>query len=291
MKTKLFKRVGILAMTAVMSLSLAACGDKGDSKGAEGGKDPTATVTAATEKLNGAKSFHADLLTEITMSMGGESVDMDMTISTDTFTDPMKAKLTMSSTGTGSADLPETQLYLQADGEGYTVYLENAGQWITQTLSAQEAAQFDPKNNAGQYLDYVKSYTAAGTETIGSVEAERYDGAITGKDISEVFKTASASNGSMQSFSAMMSSLPDPSIIEDLSGLQMSIWGDPATGYPVRQQLDMGPFMIELMDAVAKASNVSAEDLGVKVDAALVTVDYSNFDAVEEFEIPAEAMG
>lgn len=291
MKTKLMRRVGVLALTMVMSLSLAACGDKGGESGGDSGKDPVATVTAATEKLNSAKSYHADMVTKITMSTGGQSIDMDMHMSTDTFTDPMKSKLTMSSTGTGSADLPETQVYLQADGDSYSVYVQNGTQWITQTLSAKDAAQFEPQNSTNQYLSYVKSFTAAGTETVGSVEAERYDGAITGKDITEVLETASASNGSMQSFSAMMSSLPDPSIIEDLSGLQMSIWVDPATGYPVRQQLDMGPFMSELMEALAKASNVSMEDLGMKVDAAVVTVDFSNFDAVEEFEIPAEAIG
>lgn len=287
MKTKLFQRMSTLALSAIMAFSLVACGDK--TGGETGGKDPAETVAAATEKLNSAKSFSAEMSTKFTMSLAGESMDMEMHMTADTFTDPMKSKIVMTSTGDGTA-LPETEMYLQADGDSYSVYVQSGTQWVTQTLTAEDAAQFEPQSSTDQYLSYVKSFTAAGSETVGSVKADRYDGTITGKDIVEVLNSAAAANGSMESVSSIVDSLSDPNAIEKMSGLEMSVWVDPATGYPVRQQLDMGPFMSELMAAIAESSGVSVEEMGVNIDSALVTVDYSNFDAVEDFEIPADAV-
>lgn len=294
MNSKLMKRMSALALSAVMALSLVACGDKKGNtapKDDSAGKDPTEAVIAATEKLNSAKSFQADMTTQITMSMAGESIDMEMHMATTTFTDPLKSKVVMSSSGAGGVDLPETEVYLLADGDSYSVHVQSGNQWVSQELSPGEAGQFEPRANTNQYLSFAKSFTAAGTETVGNVEAQRYDGAITGKDIVQVLKTAATNNGSMQSFSNIVDSLPDPNAIEKMTGLQLSIWVDPATGYPIRQQLDMGAFMSDLMGAVAEASNVSMEELGFQVDAAVVTVDYANFDAAEDFEVPTDIQG
>ncbi len=279
---KLFQRIGALTMAAAMTFSLAACGSK--EKGED--KDAAAVVAAATEKAAAVKSVSTKMLTEIGMKMGGESVNMTMNMDMSMFADPLKAHITMEMTADQNGGQPmEVEVYMEQAGENYNMYMFDGSQWVATTATESEMGQFDPNASADlyTYANCAKNFTAAGKEKVGDVEADRYDGTITGKDIDTVLE----GNESMQSFKDMMGTTNFEQM-GDIEGLKVSIWIDPASGYPVRCQLDMSAFMTDVLTKGAKEAGMTG-DLGLEVGKALVTVDYSDFDTVEDFEIPAEA--
>ncbi len=273
----LMKRIGTLAMAAAMTLSLAACGEKGPA--------PDEVINNAVEKINTVKSVDAKMSTEIGMTVAGNSMDMNINMDMSLFNDPMKAHVKMTTSGSANmGSIPEIEMYLEQDGDTYTTYVNNGSQWISQPLPAEQAAQFDPQASTDLYAKNAKNFKANGSEKIGEVQADRYDGVISGDDITEVLKSTNMLDS--------LQGMADESALaamKDLADLKVSVWVDPASGYPVRFQVDMGEFMTKMMENIASAAGGTVSQLGLEISKAMITVDYSNFDAVEEFEIPAEA--
>lgn len=282
---KLFQRIGTLGMAAAMVFSLASCGGSGEKKG----ENAADIVMAAAEKASDVKSMTGKMTSEISMKMGTETMEMKMGVDMSVFVDPMKAHMVMNVQEGTSGESEEIEMYVEQSGDMYTLYVKSDDEWLSTSATEEELdlGQFDANisKEVYEYAAYSESFSAAGKETINGVEADRYDGEITGQNIEKVM----SKNESMKSFSDMLGSSGVKSM-STLKPIKLSIWIDSTSGYPVRCQVDMGDFMSDAFSKIAKAAGGSMEDLGMEISKALVTVDYSDFDAVEEFQFPENAI-
>ncbi len=276
---KFMKRMGALALGAALAVSLTACGGGGADKSA------AEAINAANEKANAAKSMSANMVMEMSMTAADQTIDMNTTMQMDCIMDPMKlrANASISMGPLGSMDMV---VYAQANGDKYTTYTSDGVNWIVEEMSQEELGQYDAHASMDMYLENAEDFKADGTEELSGGTADRYQGVIRGDALKKVIENS----GSMDSMTASMG--PDAAammetMFKDLGDMPITIWIDQATGYPARFYMDMSDVMSKMMTNLEKEAGQS---LGVTFNKVVITLDYTGFDSVEDFEIPAEAL-
>lgn len=275
------KKLTALLMSGVLMLGLASCGSKDD------GKDPAETLGAAVAKLSEAKSVDVKSKMDMEMSMMDQTIAMSMDMDMSVFNDPVK--LCMESDinvpGTGATKM---SIYVQPDGDQYIMYLNAGdGNWVSQKMAAgdlDEVAELNAQNDIELYTKHMEDLTVK--EEDGKT---RFDGVIKGAAIEEAVKASGALEN-------MGTAEVDPEMLkgmfEDMEGLPISVWVDPESGYPVRYSMDMTGVMSGMMDKImSSVGGDAASGLKLNVSKMLIEMEYSNFDAATDFEIPAEALG
>ena len=76
---------------------------------------------------------------------------------------------------------------------------------------------------------------------------------------------------------------------EELDDLPISLWID-GEGYVRKYEMDMTEMMQKIMAESMKAMGASEEDLPVKIEKTVISMVCSEFNAIEEIEIPEEAL-
>lgn len=124
----------------------------------------------------------------------------------------------------------------------------------------------------------LNSFQSAGKEAIGSYNTIRYDGKVTGQDISKMLDTLGDNVSTMFSTSDT-STMAD--LFSDLDGIPMSVWIDQKTALPVRCEMDLSGMVNQLMGKMIDAlGSLTSEAVDFQVAKARVTVEYSDYNAV-----------
>lgn len=72
----------------------------------------------------------------------------------------------------------------------------------------------------------------------------------------------------------------------DIGELTEYIWIDEATLYPVKYEIDMTEVMAAMMDSVLESMGDEAEGVSMSFSKMKMTMHFSNFNSVEDFEMP-----
>lgn len=269
---KNWKRLTALVLSGVMMLGLASCGSKEK-------KDPAEALGEAVTKLAQVKSLEAKSTMEMELASGEEKMTMKMDMNLVNFNDPMKVycDADISMAGQGAAKLT---YYIQQDGDKYTMYINDGQQWGSQDVELDKVAQMDAQQNIDLYTKNMENLTVS--EEDGKT---RYDGRIKGSAIEEVVKTS----GALENVGASVDPAMLAGMFEGVGDLPVSVWVD-SNGYPVRYYMDMTEIMAGMMEKMMGAMGDQAADLGLNISKMVIDVEYSNFDAAADFEIPAEAL-
>ena len=70
--------------------------------------------------------------------------------------------------------------------------------------------------------------------------------------------------------------------------MSMTVWVN-ADGYPVQYSMDMNQMLSGIMDKAMELAGAADQGVEISVSKAQVTISCSNFDGVQDFELPAEA--
>ena len=273
------KKLTALLMSGVLMLGLASCGSKDDSK------DPAEALGAAVAKLSEAKSMDVKSKMEMEMSMMDQTIAVSMDMDMSVFNDPMKLRME-SDINVPGAGASKMSIYVQPDGDQYIMYLNAGdGNWVSQKMAAgdlDDVAQLNAQNDIELYTKNMENLTVK--EEDGKT---RYDGVIKGAAIEEAVKASGALDN--------MGTDVDPEMLkgmfEDMEGLPISVWVDPESGYPVRYSMDMTGVMSGMMEKImSSVGGDAASGMKLNVSKMLIEMEYSNFDAATDFEIPAEAL-
>lgn len=277
------KRILALALAAVMAVSMMACGKK-----------KTDPYAAAQENMANVKSMEATMLMEMDMevSAGGESQTMEMDTQMDmiTFTEPARAKVDMT-IGMSMGELGNTSenmsMYMEGNEDGtYTMYMLYGDTWMSQEIPADEALQYDASSEMTSYMDSAYHYEEKGIEKLDSGNAYRYSGKITGDDLKEVL----VDSGALDQLSQLGLDMSQPdALLEGVEDITVDLWIDEATLYPVKYELDMSGAMNALIGNAFAAMGDQAEGVSMSIPKMTISMTCSNYNAAEEFEIPAEA--
>lgn len=224
-----------------------------------------------------------------------ETTSMTMKMDEACTQDPLSAEVNMTMDMGGLGKMDTTMYLVQEDGE-YVNYMKMSGGilgdedvgWSRSTIDMTDLAQYNAMDSAKLYLDVLNSFQSAGKEAIGSYNTIRYDGKVTGQDISKMLDTLGDNVSTMFSTSDT-STMAD--LFSDLDGIPMSVWIDQKTALPVRCEMDLSGMVNQLMGKMIDAlGSLSSEAVDFQVSKARVTVEYSDYNAVAPITVPQEAL-
>lgn len=276
---KFGKRTAALALSAALTLSLTACGS--------GTEKSAGDIATALEKINAVKSLEATMVMEMDMSVMGQSMETETSMNMTCFNDPMKLKadMTMDMGEIGSFTM---NMYAAMDGDNYTVYVNDGSAWTSETVDVSYLQQYDAKESMNLYLESGDDYTQEGTEEINGSTANKFTGVIRGEALEEVL----AASGATSNLEASVGELDLAGLYSDLGDLEITVWVDQESGYPVRYAMDMTQMLQGMMDKILAASAEGEDTSGMlTVDKVNMVMDCFNFNSAADFEIPAEALG
>ena len=284
------KRITAALAAMTLCVSLTACGGR-NAGDAGKGNSPAEQVAAAIQKLNSAKSLSVSMKQDIGMTIkAGDqpqemayAVNMDM----DMFQKPMKAKGKMSIDMGEMGGKQEMDVYMQeADGKA-SVYIGMNGQWMTQSADAEGMAMYDVQDSMDLYLDSASDFKEAGSEQVNGADATKFTGVIKGDKIEEVLEESGMMDMVDQFGAAGMSEDDMKKMMSDLGDMPITVWVG-AEGYPVQYEMDMTAMLTSIMDNAMKIAGAAEQGVSVKISGAKIMMTCTNFDAVEDFELPEE---
>lgn len=285
----------LAALSALtLGLSLTACGGGQQSTGDSGtdAMTPTERVAAAEEKMSALTSLSIDMTQDIGMSfaMADQSQELNMTtkMQMDVIQEPLKAKGTMQiDMGEELGGVQDVELYIMSEDDAANVYMQMNGQWVKQSVSEAELAQFDAAESLELYLDSAVDFAEAGTEQIGGADATKFTGVIKGDKLYDVIEESGVL-GSLGQTGTDVSEDELKAMLSELGDLPMSVWIN-ADGYPVQYEMDMSQMIDSIVQNALEAEGAADQGMTMTVSKAAMSLTCSNFNAVEDFELPAEA--
>lgn len=286
------KKVIAVVMALVLMFSLSACTGFG-------GK-----MAKSAQKMQEVKSFRMDLDMDIgmSMSMSGESMDLDMDMAgtMDVFTDPvhMKADLSLNLMG----EPMDILLYMDSAEENQvlnTYFSVDDGETWSKTEinipNTEDAGKLDVKDLAW-LTKIASSFEETGTEVIKGSEATVYTGAITGSDLQALLNSEEAQAALAESATEDfdLSALD----LSQISDIPITICIDNEKETVVKFSVDLTDMIQTLVPVIMQAAmsselgGMDLSELGIEfnVGQLILTAVIYDFDAVEDFEIPSEAL-
>ena len=274
---------GIAVLLAALMLAgvwLIGCGER----------SPEELWATAKENIVTAKSARLHMTMDMAFDLQGETTSMTMKMDEACTQDPLSAEVNMTM-DTGMLGEMDTTMYLVQEDNEYVSYMkmsggilgdEDAG-WSRSIIDVTDLAQYNAMDSAKLYLDVLNTFQSAGKEAIGSHNTIRYDGKVTGQDISKMLDTLG------DNVSTMLSTMAD--LFSELDGIPMSVWIDQKTALPVRYEMDMSGMVNQLMSKMIDAlGSLSSEAVDFQVSKARVTVECSDYNAVAPITVPQEAL-
>ena len=273
---------GIAVLLAALMLAgvwLIGCGER----------SPEELWATAKENIVTAKSARLHMTMDTAFDLQGETTSMTMKMDEACTQDPLSAEVNMTM-DTGMLGEMDTTMYLVQEDNEYVSYMkmsggilgdEDAG-WSRSIIDVTDLAQYNAMDSAKLYLDVLNTFQSAGKEAIGSHNTIRYDGKVTGQDISKMLDTLGDNVSSMLSTADLFS---------QLDGIPMSVWIDQKTALPVRYEMDLSGMVNQLMSKMIDAlGSLSSEAVDFQVSKARVTVECSDYNAVAPITVPQEAL-
>lgn len=289
------KKRALAALSALtLTLSLTACGGGQQSTGDSGtdAMTPTERVAAAEEKMSALTSLSIDMTQDIGMSfaMADQSQELNMTtkMQMDVIQEPLKAKGTMQiDMGEELGGVQDMELYIMSEDDAANLYMQMGGQWVKQSVSEAELAQFDAADSLELYLDSAADFAEAGTEQVGGADATKFTGVIKGDKLYDVIEESGVL-GSLGQTGTDVSEDTIKSMLSELGDLPMSVWIN-ADGYPVQYEMDMSQMIDSILQKALEMEGAADQGMTMTVSKAAMSLTCSNFDAVADFDLPAEA--
>ena len=129
------------------------------------------------------------------------------------------------------------------------------GQWVKQSVSEAELAQFDAAESLELYLDSAVDFAEAGTEQIGGADATKFTGVIKGDKLYDVIEESGVL-GSLGQTGTDVSEDELKAMLSELGDLPMSVWIN-ADGYPVQYEMDMSQMIDSIVQNALEAEGAS----------------------------------
>ncbi len=278
----------LIAAAVVMAIALTGCGSSG-ATAADG--EPTAEdlINLSSEAMADVKSMSASMVMELSAEIEDETLDMLMTADMDTiYEEPVKLKMDMNVSTDGETAVGYS-MYAVQDGNTMNTYINlGDGTWYSQQVTVADMSQYNAQSNTVLYLSNLSSFSAEKSETVNGVETTVISGVLTGDGMKEAII-----NSGMESFTGSLGEMTEEEIdevISQLGDMPVKLWISD-DGYVMKYELEMTEMMQKLVVAVvAQSVGAAEEEIPITVSKMLISMTCDNYNAVEDFEIPEEAL-
>lgn len=297
------KRFLALFLTAVLALSVTACGDSGSSAPAGDSAEPVVEeesaeeeaqpevdpMAVALENINSVDSMEAKMVVEMNMvaSADGQEQSVESKMVTDMawFNDPIKVKMEM--TAEAGGEIVEMSIYGEEEEDGtYMMYAYDGTSWQSQQAGAADLEAFSARDSMASSIGDGSVYKAEGTEQLDGANTYKYSYVMEGDETKE----AMLSSGALDSVKELgIDSSQLDGMLDGLGEITTYVWIDEATLYPVKYEMDMTDVMQALMVNLVETMGEQVGDMSVDVQKMGIIMTCSNFNNVADFSVPDEA--
>ncbi len=289
---KTWKKLSVMLLTLLLLCSISAPASAADAGG------------ESLELYQGVESFRMDYESDIDMSMSvmGESVDMDIEIEGDIdyILDPEHARMTLDM---GIEDTEqESLIYYEKVENGYRMLVSNddGETWEEQLVDIGDlpAGANLSTELLAKLTDLAKVLPETGDGKVKGTAVTVYSGVLTGKDASDILISSGALSMLENTMDMDLSELN----MNDLGSLPVSISIDQKTGYLMQYDLDITEIEQNLMDQLMESllrGELEGEDLpedldlseyfSVKVNRAVTSTILYDYNRVGEITMPEAA--
>ena len=146
--------------------------------------------------------------------------------------------------------------------------------WTRQDLPEDQIAQYNAVESVEFYLSVADSFAYTGEEERDGVKLYRYDGELSGDQLGRAVE--------LSGMDEMLSSYGAGADTVFQGSMPMSIWLDAETFAPVRYEFDMSQIVGGFVQGVFESEGAGLENSSVSV-----SLDLSEFDAIDSIEAPA----
>ena len=283
------KKIAALVLALAMLLCLAGCGSF------------ETRMAKSLQKMSKLDSLRADTSVDLDLSipiLGITSTDMNLgaEAGVDIQKEPALAKADVKLSVLGRER--ESQHYVVPGDEAWTVYSSADGgeTWVDYSVEGQELSldlDVSPRDMLKTLSDCAASFEEVGSERINGSMATAYQGEIAAEYVGAVIQAA----GLPELLEEMLDVEVDEDLFAQPGSIPVKLFLDEKSDMLVRVSLDLtqvaGSMLEQLMANAALSAGL--EDLpvgnGLKVKAIDVTVDLSQFDAVQEITLPKSLSG
>ena len=241
----------IFALAMVLAMAATAAGC-----GAKQSTDVEALLQKANDTMAQVTSMSAQMEVQMDMAYEEESMKSVVKSDMDLIMDPFKTNMTISMT-------------------------LNDEEWIHQPMASTDVSQYDAKQNMDLYLKNIEAFKVTGTEEINGNKTTVVEGLLTGDSMEEALK-----NSGIESTTAGLGISTEDlvTLMDSVEGMPVKLWIS-EDGYVMQYELDMTAMMQGILDVMS-----AGEENPITISKTLVHMTCSNFDAVPDFEVPAEAL-
>lgn len=248
-------------------------------------KTPEEIFSDALANMGKMESMHMNMSMQLEMSVMGQKMNMKIGAEADAITNPVKGKMDMKmEVGGMSMQMP---MYYEQQGDAFMTYIgmdDGSG-----VVWYRQQAENAPVNN-----NLLSASAMAGFEYIEEEREDentlRYRGMIDAQQLKSLLETSMS--GELDALTGGNADMLD-AVLDEIGKTEMIVTVDKQSGYIVRQELDMGPMMRAIMTKALESSGEEALDLDmsslIEIGEMPVLIDYSEFNTVPDFEIPAAA--
>lgn len=272
------KRTLALGLCAALALTITAC---------SGGKDATALVATAGEKLAAATSLNASYHTEMTYTMGEENATSLNTMDITMLTAPglrVKSDIAMEMTDVAAQKMT---MYLVEEDGVQMQYLTDGADWFKAPAGENAADRYNVWESMNRYLAVATDLKAEGDEQVDGKDATKVTGAIAGEELVKVLEDS----GVLAAITSM-SQDQQTKIKTDLGGipaLTISLWIAKDEGYPVKFEMDLTKTLVDVQTQISKTLGGYQPDESATLTGAVIRITCASLNSAADFELPAEA--
>lgn len=304
------KRFLALVLSAMLTLSVASCGNKAENnsstKGNQGttasqsnegsttasverNTDPVTVMASVQENLNVITNVEAKMVMDMDMSLSAPDQVQEMkgttTMDMVCFSDPLKIKMDMT-IDMGELGSMAQMIYGEATEDGNCMmYLYDGEDWYSEEVGIADMKDYNACDNVISVINEDATYTLEGTEQVDGVNAIKYSNVIKGDDMKELL----TSSGALDSISTLVDPSQIDSMLEGLGEMTEYVWIDEELMYPIKYEADMTEIINDLMVSMLEALGDQAEGLSINFPKMKMSMTFSNFNNATDFTIPEEA--
>ncbi|WP_304509129.1 DUF6612 family protein [Anaerotignum sp.] len=272
-------RYFLLTITAILIFS--GCSTKEN--------DAATLIENARQKMAEVTSLQAKMNMNVKMNLDSEEISTIATADISTFVQPLKMKLDVSSFMENNVEQKTImQMYVQEQGDGITAFINAGTGWVRTQLEKNSLGQYQVYDNIIGYLSSIENPENKGAEKIGDTSVVRIDGVLKGETMGKIIEDSGILTSA---FNLGISQEELQAMYKEIGELPVTLWiGEDGLVYQC--ETDISNLIQMIIDkTIDLFTDDNAENnSNFSVQHASFSMSYSNFNSVEDFEIPEEAL-
>lgn len=257
----------------------------------------------AKNKLSRAQSAHSVLTMDMEVEAFRLNLNAGAVMDMVSFQSPVKVRSDVS-LDLGILGDTDLEVYAAEQGDGYCLYVKDEDGWKQQEVTASQIYKYNGQQMMQTFLEQIDDVREVGTEMLTSGKSYKYTGVIHSNGLQAILLDTGSlevvaqlfQNSMLKSVGSLLKQEEEiRSLMKKAEDMEVTLWIDAQTGYPVKGTMDITEMMSEGFEQLSK--NVSgSKNKGksiwsqIGIEKTEIVIECGEFNCAEEIVIPGAAL-